>query len=83
MPEPGSRQRGSGAGTRLPATATPDLTSWFWWERRHISPAWEAIHGAQPGMAQSAAALFDVTTGTYTAQRTPYNPFCTGHSHLP
>ena len=51
--------------------------------RRHIAPWWEAINGAQPGMTNSAAALYDAVTGAYEARPTPYNPFCSGHSHLP
>jgi hypothetical protein len=45
---------------------------------------WEAqTGGAQPGMTNSAAALFDALTGTYVPKPLTENPFCTGQSHLP
>jgi hypothetical protein len=49
---------------------------------RHIAPWWEAANGAQPGMTNSAAALFNAATGTYESKPVAQNPFCSGHSQL-
>jgi hypothetical protein len=50
---------------------------------RHINPAWEAANGGvQPGMANSAAALFDAAAGTYVSKPMPQNLYGSGGTLL-